>query len=88
MNEQPTPREVITIVRSTAPHFASGGRLRPFIRLASIPEKYQLVFLQQINGSGCPAPDDRRDAFWEGDVERFLRVVGVQVNFVDAASDT
>lgn len=85
MSDHSYAREIITIIRSTHPDFGAPGNLRSFIRLASIPEKYRAFFLRYINGSCCPAPDDRRDTFWEGDVERILRVVGVEIVFLDQA---
>ena len=85
MSNQSAARETITIVRSTHPDFGFPGNLLSFIRLASIPEKYRVFFLRHVNGSCCPAPDDKRDTFWEVDVKRILRVIGVEIVFVDQA---
>jgi hypothetical protein len=65
----------------------SDGTNVTFVRIGSIPQKYHAYINRVSYGSACPAPDDKNDAFWTYDINRWLRSIGVQPVFTLPTSE-
>lgn len=82
----PPVKECIVIILSTHPNYKKeDGTLYPFVRIGSIPEPLHSYIKRISIGSNAPAPDDLRDSFWQYDVNRWLRAIGIQTEFVEAS---
>ena len=76
-------KEHITIVCDSHPNWAHDGVQVAFVRLGAIPERFHAAIHDLGRGSTCPAPDDNRDSFYTHDVYRWLRALGVEVEFIE-----
>ncbi len=74
--------EHIEITLSTHKNYQRDGKPFGFVRMGNIPERFHSFIYRVSLGSSVPAPDDRRDAFWEYDIDRWLRSIGVETIFV------
>lgn len=80
----PHVHEAITIVCSVHPSYKrANGTAFPFVRLGAVPEKFHTHILEASIGSNRPAPDDLHDAYWLTDIDRWLRAIGVQAEFIE-----
>ena len=73
----PPIRETITITLELHP------RWKYFVRLNAIPERFHEAVRQLSRGSTCPFVDDEKDTMYEHDVDRWLRAIGVQAEFIE-----
>jgi hypothetical protein len=81
----PPVKERISIPWDSHPNFRmSDGTEYPFVRLGAIPERFHAAIHDLGRGSTCPAPDDKRDSYYTHDVYRWLRALGVEVDFIES----
>jgi len=79
----PPVREKITVTLDTHTNWRdANGVLSPFVRMGAIPERFHEAINQLGMISACPAPDDKRDCRYTHDVDRWLRSIGVEAEFV------
>lgn len=85
----PPIQEHITIACETHPGYTlSDGTPYPFVHRDEIPERFHATIKALSLGSTCPAPDCRRGLFYTYDIDRWLRAIGVQVEFIDKTANT
>ena len=77
----PPVKEQVTIMCDLHPKLARDGVQVAFVRLGAIPERFHAVIHDLALGSTCPAPDNKRDSYYTHDVFRWLRALGVEVEF-------
>ncbi|MFZ3047976.1 MAG: hypothetical protein WA151_18840 [Desulfatirhabdiaceae bacterium] len=81
-------KETIIIACSVHPRYKRvNGVAFPFVRLSAIPEKFHAHILEASIGSNRPAPDDLHDAYWLAGIDRWLRAIGVQAEFIEPSQD-
>lgn len=79
----PPIEETITIICDTHPSYKRvDGSVFPFVRYSAIPERFHAHIKEIGLGSTCPAPDDKHDALWLADVDRWLRAIGIKAEFI------
>jgi len=80
----PPVRETVSIPLDTHPSYRQqDGGLLPFVRLEAVPERFQKPMYELAIGSACPSIDGLRNTFYPHDVDRWLRAIGVQAEFIE-----
>jgi hypothetical protein len=74
--------ETRTIIQSTSPDLKrQDDTLMPYVRHENIPTDLQEYVTIMSRGSNAPAPGGERGCYWHYDVERWLRGIGIEVEF-------
>lgn len=83
-SDYPPVREKITIMLDTHTNWRdANGAFSSFVRMGAIPERFHQAVNAISRGSCCPAPDDKQDCRYTHDMDRWLRSIGVETEFVE-----
>lgn len=79
----PPVKGTLTIEYETHASFGGTGKPFPYVRHSAIPDALKEAVYSLCIGSACPLIDDKRDAIYVHDVERFLRSLGYLTQLVE-----